>query len=130
MAAANRLWGVPRIHGELLKLGFHLDERTVSRLIPKRHTPPSQTHVPYQSCPGSGLPRFLHHSHRPRVLIMALPAFVWVEIESSAMKVDGDLEVLRVAEAAGGLLHPLDHGVDCFEARIGKAVLQVGQQVG
>ena len=43
MAAANPLWGAPRIHGELLKLGFHVAERTVSRLIPKRRTPPSQT---------------------------------------------------------------------------------------
>jgi putative transposase len=43
MAAANPLWGAPRIHGELLKLGIHLAERTVSRLLPKRPTPPSQT---------------------------------------------------------------------------------------
>ena len=43
MAVANPLWGAPRIHGELLKLGIHVAERTVSRLIPKRRTPPSQT---------------------------------------------------------------------------------------
>ena len=43
MAAANPLWGAPRIHGELLKLGIEVAERTVSRLIPKRPTPPSQT---------------------------------------------------------------------------------------
>jgi putative transposase len=43
MAAANPLWGAPRIHGELLKLGIDVAERTVSRLIPKRTTPPSQT---------------------------------------------------------------------------------------
>jgi putative transposase len=43
MAAANRLWGALRIHGELLKLGIDVAERTVSRLIPKRRTPPSQT---------------------------------------------------------------------------------------
>src|SRR5262245_4076173 len=36
MAAANVLWGAPRIHRELLKLGFEISERTVSRLIPKR----------------------------------------------------------------------------------------------
>ncbi len=41
--AANPLWGAPRIHGELLKLGIEVAERTVSRLIPKRPTPPSQT---------------------------------------------------------------------------------------
>src|SRR5262245_23907264 len=43
MAAANPLWGAPRIHGELLKLGIDLAERTVSRLISKRRPPPSQT---------------------------------------------------------------------------------------
>jgi putative transposase len=43
MAAANPLWGAPRIHGELLKFGFHVAERTVSRLLPKRRSPPSQT---------------------------------------------------------------------------------------
>jgi DNA invertase Pin-like site-specific DNA recombinase len=32
MAAANPLWGAPRIHGELLKLGIDVSERTVSRL--------------------------------------------------------------------------------------------------
>ena len=43
MAEANPLWGAPRIHGELLKLGLKVAERTVSRLMPKRRTPPSQT---------------------------------------------------------------------------------------
>ena len=43
MAAANPFWGAPRIHGELLKLGLEVSERTVSRLIPKRRPQPSQT---------------------------------------------------------------------------------------
>jgi hypothetical protein len=43
MAAANVTWGTPRIHGELLKLGFEISERTVSRLMPKRRKKPSQT---------------------------------------------------------------------------------------
>lgn len=43
MAAANPLWGAPRIHGELLKLGIAISERTVSRLMPKNRKPPSQT---------------------------------------------------------------------------------------
>ena len=43
MAAANPLWGAPRIHGELHKLGVDIAERTVSRLIRHRHRPPSQT---------------------------------------------------------------------------------------
>jgi putative transposase len=43
MAAANVIWGAPRIHGELLKLGFKISERTVARLMPKRDEKPSQT---------------------------------------------------------------------------------------
>src|SRR5262245_51142324 len=43
MAAANPLWGAPRIHGELLKLGINVAQRTVSRLMPKRRPRPSQT---------------------------------------------------------------------------------------
>ena len=33
MAAENCLWGAPRIHGELLKLGIAISERTVSRYL-------------------------------------------------------------------------------------------------
>jgi len=43
MAEANPFWGAPRIHGELLKLGLEVSERTVSRLMPKSRKPPSQT---------------------------------------------------------------------------------------
>ncbi len=43
IATANPLWGAPRIHGELLKLGIDIAERTVSRLLQKRRIPPSQT---------------------------------------------------------------------------------------
>jgi putative transposase len=43
MAAANVTWGAPRIHGELLKLGIEISERTVSRLMPRSRQGPSQT---------------------------------------------------------------------------------------
>jgi len=43
MALANPLWGAPRIHGELLKLGLEVSQRTVARLMPRRPKPPSQT---------------------------------------------------------------------------------------
>jgi transposase InsO family protein len=41
MAMANPLWGAPRIHGELLKLGINISERTVSGLMPKHPRKPS-----------------------------------------------------------------------------------------
>jgi transposase InsO family protein len=45
MAKANPLWGAPRIHGELLKLGVGVSERTVSNIIKSYRPakPPSQT---------------------------------------------------------------------------------------
>jgi hypothetical protein len=43
MAAENCLWGAPRVHRELLKLGFAVSERTVSGYLPHRLTTPSQT---------------------------------------------------------------------------------------
>jgi putative transposase len=45
MANANPLWGAPRIHGELMRLGIELHERTVSKIIRRLRTgkPPSQT---------------------------------------------------------------------------------------
>ena len=43
MARANPLWGAPRIHGELLRLGLEVSQRTVARLMPRRPKPPSQT---------------------------------------------------------------------------------------
>jgi hypothetical protein len=42
MTQANLLWGAPRIHGELGKLGIAVSERTVSRLLGRRRRPPSQ----------------------------------------------------------------------------------------
>jgi transposase InsO family protein len=43
MRRANRLWGAPRIHGELLKLGFDVSETTVATYLDRRNTPPSPT---------------------------------------------------------------------------------------
>jgi Homeodomain-like domain len=43
LAAENHLWGASRIHGELLKLGIAVSERTVSRYLQGRPTARSQT---------------------------------------------------------------------------------------
>lgn len=42
MSVANPLWGAPRIHGELLKLGLDVGQTTVAKYMAKRRTPPSQ----------------------------------------------------------------------------------------
>ena len=42
MCEENPLWGAPRIHGELLKLGFEVAQSTVSKYMLRRRGPPSQ----------------------------------------------------------------------------------------
>jgi transposase InsO family protein len=42
MSAENPLWGAPRIHGELLKLGFEVAQSSVTKYMVKRCGPPSQ----------------------------------------------------------------------------------------
>ena len=42
MSIDNPLWGAPRIHGELLKLGFEVAQSSVARYMVKRRRPPSQ----------------------------------------------------------------------------------------
>src|ERR1700730_16142236 len=41
MSAENALWGAPRIHGELLKLGFEVAQSSVAKYMIKRCGPPS-----------------------------------------------------------------------------------------
>ena len=42
MSLANPLWGAPRVHGELLKLGIDVSQTTVAKYMAKRRRPPSQ----------------------------------------------------------------------------------------
>ena len=42
MSTENLLWGAPRIHGELLKLGFSVAQSSVAKYMVKRRGPPSQ----------------------------------------------------------------------------------------
>jgi len=42
MSYANPLWGAPRIHGELLKLGVTVSQATVSKYMVRPRRPPSQ----------------------------------------------------------------------------------------
>jgi putative transposase len=43
MSRANPLWGAPRIHGELQKLGIEISQATVSKYVGRPNRPPSQT---------------------------------------------------------------------------------------
>ncbi len=43
MTRENPLWGAPRVHGELLKLGIEISQAAVSKYMIRRPKPPSQT---------------------------------------------------------------------------------------
>jgi len=42
MSLANPLWGAPRIHGELLKLGIDVGQTSAAKYMARRRRPPSQ----------------------------------------------------------------------------------------
>ncbi len=48
MSQANPLWGAPRIHGELLKLGVEISQGTVSKYMVRHRKPPSQSWRTFQ----------------------------------------------------------------------------------
>ncbi len=43
VSLANPLWGAPRIHGELLKLGIEVAQTTVAKYMARGRRPPSQS---------------------------------------------------------------------------------------
>ena len=43
MSQTNPLWGAPRIHGELLKLGIDVCQASVAKYMVRPRRPPSQT---------------------------------------------------------------------------------------
>ncbi len=43
MSEANPLWGAPRIHGELLKLGIDISQASVAKYMRRRSRPRSQS---------------------------------------------------------------------------------------
>ena len=59
MSKANPLWGAPRIHGELLKLGIEVSQATVAKYMSRQGKPPSQTWRTF-----SGEPRSADRSNR------------------------------------------------------------------
>jgi hypothetical protein len=66
ISLANPRWGAPRIHGELLKLGFQLSQATVAKYMVRRRRSASQTWRTFlqKPCEGFGFGRFLCGSDR------------------------------------------------------------------
>jgi hypothetical protein len=66
MCRENPVWGAPRIHGELLKLGIDIGESSQQIYAALPQTAVSElAHIPGESCPAAGFHRFLHRAHYP-----------------------------------------------------------------
>jgi Integrase core domain len=65
ISMANSLWGAPRIHGELQKLGISVSQATVAKYMHRRRRPPSQTWRTFLTNHASQMenepPRYLLH---------------------------------------------------------------------
>jgi hypothetical protein len=82
MSVENPLWGAPRIHGELLKLGIEVAQSSVGKYMVKRQGPPSQ-----------GWRTFLRN-HAPDIVAMDL--FVHHEVGICPGRDDSDSHPARV----------------------------------
>ena len=94
MSIENPLWGAPRIHGELLKLGFDIAQSSVAKYMIKRRRPGNQ-----------GWRTFLHN-HTPEIAAMdlfvvptisfeLLYAFIVVRLDRTPCLYQCDYEPLR-----------------------------------
>jgi hypothetical protein len=76
MVAENPTWGAPRIHGELLMLGFDVSERSVSRWMQRgtqrSRTCPALAGLSLQSSRSDRCHGFLHcpHGHLPVTVVV------------------------------------------------------------
>jgi hypothetical protein len=91
MSMENPLWGAPRIHGELLKLGFEIAQSSVAKYMVKRRGPPSQGW------------RTVLHNHAPDIAAMDL--FV---VPTIGFKLLYGFVIVRIDRRFKGLcqLHP------------------------
>ncbi|MEH2562116.1 hypothetical protein V1289_001743 [Bradyrhizobium sp. AZCC 2289] len=63
----NPLWGAPRIHGELLKLGFEVAQSSVAKYMVKRRGRPARDGGPSCAATRRTLPRWTYSLFRPSV---------------------------------------------------------------
>ncbi len=65
MSIANPLWGAPRIHGELLKVGIDVGQTSVAKYMVRRRAPPSQGWRTTCATMPMALPRWICSWCRP-----------------------------------------------------------------
>src|SRR6266536_1141044 len=101
MSLANPLWGAPRIHGELLKLGINVGQTSLAKYMARGRRPPRLDDLSAQSC------RRDHRDGSFRGAENLVPASVWL----------GDLAPRSAADLMTGGHRAPDRRVDPLSAR-------------
>src|SRR6202049_3378406 len=74
MSMENPLWGAPRIHGELLKLGFEIAQSSVAKYMVKRRGPPARDGGPSCITTRQTLPPWTCSSFQLSVSTCSMPS--------------------------------------------------------
>jgi putative transposase len=65
MSKANALWGAPRVHGEILKLGIELSQATVAKYMGRRSNHPHKPGARFSKITAKNLFRLTSSRSRP-----------------------------------------------------------------
>ena len=98
MARENFLWGAPRIHGELLMLGFSLSQATVSRYLPARSRRPGQSWRTFLRNQAMAFGHYEYAEKRSRADAGLCGRSCWAQLERSGA---AQIATLRVGLRRG-----------------------------
>jgi transposase InsO family protein len=126
MSLANPLWGAPRLHGELLKLGIEVAQSTVAKYMARGRPPPGQSWKTFLRNHAAGIAamdllvvktigfRLLYafvvlHHHRRRILSVAVtfhPTAEWIarQVAEAFPWQEAPRYLIRDRDAAYGLV--------------------------
>lgn len=80
MSSENQLWGAPRIHGELLKLGFDVAQSSVAKYMIKRRRPGGQGWRTFFAITRLRLPQWIYSSFPRSASNCSMPLLLSVSI--------------------------------------------------
>jgi hypothetical protein len=101
MSGENFLWGAPRIHGELLMLGFSVSQATMSRYLPARSRRPGQSWRTFLRNQAMALGHHEHTEERSRADAGLNIESCWAQFKR--------WRALQIATLRFGLRHGFGH---------------------